>query len=109
MIAAEWLTKQFKDGQQSFLDWLGNYVVDHASGRLPWNTTRGFPLPERDADALSYEPGDENPYHSPMQLEAWQEHDVVLAILQIGDNVTGDDIFTWYRVPVCDIPLTRKE
>jgi Domain of unknown function (DUF6908) len=46
--------------------------------------------------------------HSPRQLEVWQENDVVLAILQIADNVTGDDIFTWYRVPVAGI-LSERE
>ena len=101
---AVWLTTQYGFSQQAFLTWLMAYAVDHASGHLPADTTHGFPAPDYPADAIYFYPGDaENPSVSPRQMEAWREDEAVFAIVQLADNVTGDDVFSWFKVPVVAI------
>ncbi|HLW03567.1 MAG TPA: hypothetical protein VKT82_33280 [Ktedonobacterales bacterium] len=108
---AQYLVQQEQHGGASFSNWLSRYTVDHFTGWLHVNRVDeyGFPLPEREADAIYFYPPPEeqeedNPFQMPVQCEWWLEEaeGVLLGMRQIVDTVMACDGFTWYRIPLPD-------
>jgi hypothetical protein len=116
---ARWVAhQQLEDPSDRFFAWLEDHEVDSLSDTCFRDETieqHGFPLPEREADAIWYLPEPEDAYPvGAMQCEWWQEEGKdgkteVLGFKISTDPVMGMEHVTWYRIPQSAIALLMGE